>query len=88
MKRFVIHGLFPTIMPAMFFAIALTPVQVLGCRNRGLLAFAVALLSGIAALVAAVTAIRHRMQGDTRSLWWILSSLILTIPVVALLILA
>jgi hypothetical protein len=84
----IAHILYPAIMPALFFLIALTPVEVLGCRNRGLLAFLIALSSGIAALVFVVTALKGRLRGDAGSERWIISTLILTIPVVALLILA
>ena len=88
MQRPIAHILYPAIMPALFFLIALTPVEVLGCRNRGLLAFLVALASGIAALVCVVTALKGRLRGDADSERWIISTLILTIPVVALIILA
>ena len=88
MQRPIAHILYPAIMPALFFLIALTPVEVLGCRNRGLLAFLVALASGIAALVCVVTALKGRMRGEADNGRWIISTLILTVPVVALLILA
>lgn len=87
MQRPIAHILYPAIMPALFFLIALTPVEVLGCRNRGLLAFLVALASGMAALACVVTALKGRLRGDD-SERWIISTLILTIPVVALIILA
>lgn len=85
MKRLIQHGLLPAIMPAVFFLIALTPVEVLGCRTRGLLAFAVALFSGLAALVTAVLALRGRLRGEPDSGRWIVTTLIFTIPLVALL---
>lgn len=88
MQRPVAHILYPAIMPALFFLIALTPVEVLGCRNRGLLAFLVALASVMAALACVVTALKGRLRGEADSERWIISTLILTIPVVALLILA
>jgi hypothetical protein len=82
------HIILPSLAPILFFAVAATPVQVLGCRTRGLLAFAIALVSVLAGLGAAIMAIKGRLQGDPQSLWWIGSALILAIPGVALLILA
>ncbi|MDD1633753.1 MAG: hypothetical protein LUP91_16305 [Methylococcaceae bacterium] len=88
MKRKIYHAVIPTIMPATFFLIAATPVETLGCLVRGLLASMVALASGLGALATASMGVRGRIRGDTYSPWWIISTLVLTIPVVALLILA
>jgi len=88
MKRIIYHILIPTIMPMVFFRIAMLPVEVLGCRMRGLIALLLAVVSGLAAIGAAVMGLRGRMRGDTDALWWVASAIILTIPVVALLILA
>ena len=59
-----------------------------GGRTRGLLALLLAFASGLAAIGAAVMGLRGRMRGDRYALWWVASSLILTLAVVALLILA
>jgi len=75
-------------MPAIFFRVAFTPVDVLGCRTRGLLALIIALLSGLAALSAAVIGMKGRLRSDRNALWWLLSALVLTIPVIAMIILA
>lgn len=88
MKRTICHAVIPTIMPAIFFLIAATPVETLGCFTRGLLALVVALISGLAALGTAIMGARGRSRGDVHAPWWVLSTLILTIPVVALLVLA
>ena len=58
------HILLPAIAPVLFLVIATTPVDVLGCRNRGLLAIAVAFLSVLAGLGSAVAGVRGRMKGD------------------------
>jgi ABC-type amino acid transport system permease subunit len=63
----------------------LTPVSLIGCANRGLLALLVAGVSAIAAFVTVALAIRSRTRGDERSSWWILSTLILTLPLALLL---
>jgi hypothetical protein len=88
MKRIVYHIIIPAFMPAVFFVIALMPVEVLGCRTRGLIALLVALFSGLAALGAAIIGVKGRMRGDIYAIWWVASSLILTLPVIALIILA
>lgn len=88
MKRKAYHMIVPAAMPAIFFLIVATPVETLGCFTRGLLAFVVALSSGLAALGTASMSVRGRLRGDVHAPWWVISTLILTIPVVALLILA
>ena len=85
MKHVLLHVVWPSLLPALFFAIAFTPVHVLGCRTRGLLALLVALTSAAMALIAAVTANKRRSRGDSETGWWVLRALILTIPVIALL---
>ncbi len=88
MKRILYHILIPAFMPVLFLVIAATPVEVLGCRNRGLIAFIIALISGLASLGAAIMAIRGRMRNEPDTIRWIITSLILVIPVIALIILA
>jgi hypothetical protein len=82
------HTIVPAIMPVLFFAVALTPVDLLGCRTRGLIAFSIAFVSGLAGLGTAVIALKGRVKGEAGSAKWIATTLILTIPVVALLVLA
>ena len=88
MRRVIFHVVNPALLPALFFAIALAPVHVLGCRTRGLLALLVASASLIMALTATIVASRRRSRGDADTVWWILSALIMTIPVIALLVMA
>ena len=88
MKLIIYHILIPAIMPAFFFVIATTPVHILGCFTRGLLALIIALLSGMLAIAVAIIGVKGRMRGDTNSVWWVASSLILVIPVLGLIILA
>lgn len=80
------HIILPAIIPALFFAVVATPVEVLGCRNRGLLAVSVALVGVLAALGAAIMGVKGRLRGDPHSYWWIASALILAIPAVAMVI--
>jgi hypothetical protein len=88
MRNLIYHILGPAIMPALFFRIAATPVEVLGCRTRGLIALSIAFSSGLAALGTAVVSARRRKRGDPSGIWWVVSSIILAVPIVAFLILA
>ena len=88
MSRFSRHILIPAAAPVAFFVIALTPVEVLGCRTRGLLALTMALISGFSALGTAITGAKGRGRGDSNALWWVISTLVLVIPVIALIALA
>ncbi len=82
------HIILPALMPFAFLIIAATPVQTLGCFNRGLIAFLIALTSGLAGVWTAFKAARSSMRGEPSAQYWIASSLILVIPVILLIILA
>jgi hypothetical protein len=92
MKRIAYHLILPAVLPVLFFIVVLTPVEVLGCFLRGLIALLISLVSGLAALAAAIIRTKGRLTGrvrhDKNSIWWVLSTLILVIPVVAMIILA
>ena len=88
MKRIVNHIIIPAMMTVLFFAVALTPIEILGCLVRGLIAVLIALISGLAALAAAIIGAKGRAYRDKNSIWWVLSTLILVIPVIAMIILA
>jgi hypothetical protein len=55
---------------------------------RGLIALLIALISGLAALVAVIIGLKGRVRHDKNSIWWVLTTLILVIPVIAMIILA
>ena len=88
MLKIVRHVLLPGIMPLLFLVIAATPVDTLGCRNRGLLALAISFISGIAALVTVIKALIIQRSGVESAIWWIFSTLILSVPVIAMIVLA
>jgi hypothetical protein len=92
MKRIVYHVIIPAIMPALFFAVALMPIEVLGCLVRGLIALLIALISGLAALAAAIIGAKGGAKGSVRhdknTIWWVTSTLILVIPVIAMIVMA
>jgi hypothetical protein len=84
----VLHFILPGLMPALFFAVALSPVDLLGCKTRGLIALSIAFVSGLAGLGAAVMAMKGRTRREAGSEKWIFTALIFTIPVVAMLVMA
>jgi heme O synthase-like polyprenyltransferase len=88
MKRVSYHLIIPTVMAVAFFVVALMPVQVLGCFMRGLIALVIASVSGLAALGAAIIGVKGRARGDKNAIWWVTSTLILVIPVIAMIIIA
>jgi hypothetical protein len=82
------HILLPALAPAAFFLVASTPVEVLGCFNRGLMALSVAMVSVVAGIIFAVKGRLARRRGDPDAIWWVVSALILAVPAVGLIILA
>ncbi len=88
MKRIVYHVIIPAIMPVLFFAVASMPIEVLGCLFRGLIALLIAFVSGLAALGAAIIGVKGRVRHDKNAIWWMTSTLILVIPVIAMIVLA
>ena len=82
------HILIPLILPALFFIVAALPVDLLGCRNRGLIAALLAIASGMLGIVAAVKGLIGKVRGDAHSFLWIVSALIFAIPAVFILLIA
>ena len=71
-----------------FFVVALMPVEVLGCFMRGLIALLISFVSGLGALGAAIIGAKRKGRGDKNAIWWVTSTLILVIPVIAMIIMA
>jgi hypothetical protein len=82
------HILIPLILPALFSIVAALPVDLLGCRNRGLIAALLAIASGMLGIVAAVKGLIGKVRGDAHSFLWIVSALIFAIPAVFILLIA
>ena len=78
------HILLPAFAPVLFLVVATTPVYVLGCRNRGLVAIAIAFLSILAGLGSAIAGVRKKMRDEPGANWWATSALILAVPAVLL----
>lgn len=82
------HVLIPAIAPAAIVGLTFTPVEVFGCVGRGLLAVGVVLASTLAACATTAIAARARVRRDTgASERWLLSTLILLLPVALLFVL-
>lgn len=92
MKRIVYHVIIPAIMPVLFFVVASMPIETMGCFFRGLIALLIALISGLAALGAAIIGAKGgakgRVRHDKKTIWWVTSTLILVIPVIAMIVMA
>ena len=82
MKKNIRHFLIPMMFTAIFFAVAALPVEILGCRNRGLIAAGIALAAGILGIVAAVQAVLGKVRGDAGTSIWMASALIFAIPAI------
>jgi len=87
MTRRFRHIVIPALAPAAFLLVAATPVEVLGCFLRGLLAIAIAMVSVIGGLILAIKGHLGRWRGEPDAHWWVLSAVILAIPPAALLVL-
>lgn len=80
MSAFTKHVLVPAIAPIAIVALYFTPVSMVGCVNRGLMALTVVFISLIAGIVTGVLGLKARARGDTASGWWIASTCVLAIP--------
>ncbi len=79
-RRILHHVIIPAILVALFLLIVSTPVEVIGCRNRGVIAVAMALAGAFFGLGAVIKGLMERIRGDSTSIWWITSALILMLP--------
>jgi len=84
MSTLLRHVALPALAPLAVIGLYFTPVLLFGCVNRGLIALAVVLLSAAAAFVTIGMGFRARARGRSSG-WWIISALILTLPLVLIL---
>lgn len=80
----LLHVALPALAPLAIVALYFTPLTVIGCRDRGLLALGVLGVATAAAMVCAALAIRARAR-DRDGAWWMLSTVILALPAALLL---
>ena len=72
----------PAMVSVIFFIVAALPVELLGCRNRGLIAAFVAIAGGVLGIVAAARGLMGKIRGDANSSLWMATALILAIPAI------
>ena len=80
MRLLVKHVALPSLAPAAIVGLYFTPVSLIGCVNRGLIALAIVFLSLITGIALGIFALRARRKGDAGSAWRVISILILTLP--------
>lgn len=85
MSAFTKHIPIPVIAPIAIVVLYLTPVSLVGCVNRGLMALAVVFISLIAGIVTGVLGVRARVKGNSDSGWWIASTCVLATPAILVL---
>ena len=80
-KELITNVLFPLVVPFAFFLVAATPVELLGCRTRGLLAVSIALAGGLSGLGCAIKGLVSKIKDLPGSGRWMISTVILALPV-------
>ena len=80
MERIAKHILIPAVAPAAIIGLYFTPVTLIGCVNRGLLALAVVLVSLLAGIAVGLVGIKARQRNPDSRWWWIATLLILATP--------
>jgi hypothetical protein len=78
---FLKHIALPAVAPAAVVGLYFTPVLLFGCVNRGLMALAVVLISAVAAFVTIGIGLRAKARNHPSSNWWLISTLILVLPI-------
>ena len=80
MNRLTRHVLVPTIAPLAIVGLYYTPVALMGCVNRSLVALAVVLASLLVGIATGLMGLRARSRNDRSSPWWMATTLILALP--------
>lgn len=79
MRTFLKHVALPSMAPAAIVALYLTPVSLVGCANRGLMALGVVFSALIAGIAVGIIGLRVRRDGRP-TVWFSISILILVTP--------
>jgi hypothetical protein len=77
--------LIPAVAPLAVAVLYFTPLSVIGCSTRGLLALAVVFISLVAGIVVGVIGVRARMSGASVSGWRVAAMCVLALPAVLIL---
>jgi len=81
MNVFIRNIALPALAPAAVIGLYFTPVLWFGCVNRGLMALAVVLISTVVACVTTGIGVRAKARNDPSANLWLLSTLILLLPI-------
>ncbi|RII28445.1 MAG: hypothetical protein CXR31_00760 [Geobacter sp.] len=80
MDRLARHILLPAVAPAAIIGLYVTPVALIGCMNRGLLALGIVVVSLVAGIAMGVVGIKTCRRDPATRWWWIASIFILATP--------
>jgi len=84
MNLYAKHIVLPALAPVLIVGLYFTPLTVVGCVTRGIIAVTIALVSAVLAFVSLGFAFSAQRRRDPIGRWWILSSGILTLPLALL----
>ncbi|MBK1723618.1 hypothetical protein [Thiocystis violacea] len=80
MRPLTQHILLPLLAPLAVVALSVTPLSVIDCRTRGLLALAIVLVALIVGIGLGIRGLSARRRGMPVSGWWIAAMCILVLP--------
>jgi len=83
-RKIICHIFIPALLSVVFFGVAAVSVDIIGGHVQGLSLLTIAFIGALAALCAGVAAVKRRMWGGGNTAWWVVTSLILAIPAIAL----
>jgi hypothetical protein len=87
MYKILKQVLLSAILPLLFLAVATTPVGFFGCRNRGLIALGLAVISVIFALITSILSLKNRLSGQPFNLILLICTIIQALPAIYILVL-
>ncbi len=74
------HIVLPALAPAAMVGLYFTPVSLVGCANRGLMALGVVMASLLVAIAVAVRGVTARARGERSTVWPLIAVGILILP--------
>ena len=80
MCKLVMNVLLPSVAPIAIVGLYLTPLTLIDCLTRGIIALAIVLVSLGAGILLGARGVRARMAGTPGSGWWMVSMCILALP--------
>jgi hypothetical protein len=83
-RALLTHVALPLVASLALVVLYFTPVELIGCANRGMAALLVGLGSAVVAIITAGRAVRAGRRGDRSAGWWLASTGVLLLPVLLL----